>query len=119
MTNRPRNAFATAALVLGWTATSVAQPPAPAASPATVTATVRAVAKEARELELVTGVGYALRTVKLRLPETAEVRTATGLAARDQLKAGDVVRVEYVKRADGDTVTKVTIVRPSESGGGR
>jgi hypothetical protein len=120
MTKHIRHPLVLAAAVLcAWAASALAQSSAPVANPVSVTATVRSVSKEPREIELVTGVGYALRAVKLRLPEAAEVRSMTGLVARDQLKPGDVVRAEYVKGADGNTVTKITILGSPEAGGGR
>ena len=76
-----------------------------------------AVDAQARTLELVTGVGYALRVVKLTLEDRAEVKTPAGLAPPAQLKPGDRVRVEYTKSADGNTATAIEVLPPPEAGG--
>jgi hypothetical protein len=118
MTKRAGNVAFLLALVgtLSWTNPGSAQPPSPSSGKATLSATVRSVDAQARTLELVTGVGYALHVVKLTLGDRAEVRTPAGLAPLVQLKPGDRVRVEYTKGVDGNTATAIEILPAPEAG---
>src|SRR5206468_9513730 len=64
---------------------------------------VRLVDTKNRALEVTTGVGMALRVVRLQVPATVPVTTTPG---RDQLalsdlKPGDVVRVTFGNRTGG------------------
>ena len=100
-----------------------AAPPSPAATPAapllsaTLTATVQSIDAQARTLEVVTGVGYALRVVKLSWKEAPTVKAAATGAGMAQLKPGDLVRVEYGKAPDGNVVKTVEILpRPVPQG---
>lgn len=62
---------------------------------------VRVVDARARALEVTTGVGLALRVVRLQVPATVPV-TARGAALPfTQLRSGDIVRVSYGARAGG------------------
>ena len=113
-------------LTLGFTAflsgAASAAPPSPAASPAaatppaaapsaTLTATVQSVDAQTRTLQVVTGVGYALRVVKLSWKATSPtVKTAAPGASMDQVKAGDLVRVEYAKEPEGNVVRTIEIL---------
>jgi len=107
------------AVFLSGGATSAAPPspaatPAPAVSSATLTATVRSVDAQARALEIVTGVGYALRVVKLSWKETPTVRAAAAGTGVAQLKPGDLVRVEYAKAPEGNVVRTIELLpRPA------
>ena len=57
---------------------------------------VRTVDVRARTLEVVTGVGYALRVVRLEVPQTVPI-TASGMAtlALSDLKPGDIVTASF------------------------
>jgi hypothetical protein len=74
------------------------QPAAPAHN---VQGAVRVVDVRGRALEVTTGVGMALRVVRIQVP--AEVRvTARGAAlSLGQLAPGDIVRVSYGGRSGG------------------
>jgi len=93
-----------------------AAPPSPAATPAaplpsaTLTATVQSVDAQARTLEVVTGVGYALRVVRLSWKEAPTVRAAATGAGMSQLKPGDLVRVEYGKAPEGNVVKTIELL---------
>lgn len=93
-----------------------APPPSPAATPAaplpsaTLTATVQSVDAQARTLEVVTGVGYALRVVKLTWKATPTVKAAAAGAGMAQVKPGDLVRVEYAKAPDGNVVRTIELL---------
>jgi len=94
---------------------SAAATPAPV-PPATLTATVRSVDAQARTLEVVTGVGHALRVVKISWKEAPTVKAAAG-AGMAQLKPGDLVRVEYAKAPEGNVVRTIELLpRPAPEG---
>jgi hypothetical protein len=109
----------TLAGILAGTDPGFAQPASPSSGSTTLTATVRSVDAQARVLEVVTGVGYALRVVKLAFPRPAELKTTRGSAPMAQLKPGDLVRVEYVKTADANNATKIEVLPAPEAGGAR
>jgi hypothetical protein len=96
-------------------ATSAA-PPSPAATPAaagpsvTLTATVQSIDAQARTLQVVTGVGYALRVVKISWKEAPTVKAAAAGTGMAQLKPGDLVRVEYVKAPEGNVVKTIELL---------
>jgi hypothetical protein len=97
-------------LTLGFTAfllatTSAAPPPS-----ATLTATVQSIDAQGRTLQVVTGVGYALRVVRLSWKEAPAVKAAATGAGMAQLKPGDLVRVEYAKAAKGNVVKTIEIL---------
>jgi hypothetical protein len=93
-----------------------AAPPSPAPTPtaplpsATLTATVRSVDAQARTLQVVTGVGYALRVVKISWKEIPTVKAAAAGAGISQLKPGDLVRVEYAKAPEGNVVKAIELL---------
>jgi transcription elongation GreA/GreB family factor len=105
--------------VLGLANPGFSQRPSPASDQVTLTATVRAVDAQARTLELVTGVGYALRVVKVTFADRVEMRTPSGPADLARLKAGDRVRVEYTKGVDANKATAIEVLPPPETGGAR
>jgi hypothetical protein len=115
----PLTTILTFAGILAGTGAGFAQPVSPSSGPTTLTATVRSVDAQARVLEVVTGVGYALRVVKLSFPQPAELKTSRGAAPLTQLKPGDLVRVEYVKNADANTATKIEVLPAPEAGSAR
>jgi hypothetical protein len=100
---------------------SFARPPSPASGSAapTLTATVRSVDTQARTLEVVTGVGHALRVVKFAFGEGAEVKTAGGAASLVQIKRGDLIRIEFTKDAGVDTAKTIEVLPRPEAGGAR
>jgi hypothetical protein len=97
-----------------------AAPPSPAATPAatpaaplpsaTLTATVQSIDAQARTLQVVTGVGYALRVVKISWKEAPTVKAAAAGAGMAQLKPGDLVRVEYTKSPEGNVVRTIELL---------
>ena len=88
---------------------SSATPAAPLPS-ATLTATVQSVDAPARTLQVVTGVGYALRVVKLSWKEAPTMKAAAAGAGMSQLKPGDLVRVEYAKAPEGNVVKTIELL---------
>jgi hypothetical protein len=95
---------------------SPSAPPAPtptptaSVSPATLTATVQSVDAQTRTLEVMTGVGYSLRVVKLSWKEPPTVKAAATAAGMAQVKPGDLVRVEHAKSAEGDVVKTIEVL---------
>ena len=96
-----------------------AAPPSPAATPATtvpsaaLTATVQSIDAQARTLQVVTGVGYALRVVKISWKEAPTVKAAAAGTGMAQLKPGDLVRVEYTKAPEGNVVKTIELLPSS------
>ena len=93
-----------------------AAPPSPAATPAaagpsvTLTATVQSIDAQARTLQVVTGVGYALRVVKISWKEAPTVKAAAAGTGMAQLKPGDLVRIEYTKAPEGNVVKTIELL---------
>jgi methenyltetrahydromethanopterin cyclohydrolase len=107
--------------ILGCTYPGYAQPPSPpsgSAAPA-LTATVRSVDAQARTLEVVTGVGHALRVVKFAFDERTEVKSAAGTASLAQLKPGDLIRVGYTKDAGVNTAKTIEVLPRPDARGAR
>jgi hypothetical protein len=67
--------------------------PAAADAPRTVVATVCAVDAKALTIELVTGVGHALRLIQVSVAAECEIRGAETPARLADLRAGNIVRV--------------------------
>jgi len=63
-------------------------------------------------VDLITGVGHALRLVRLRTLPSTEIATPDGEAALSALKPGDVVRADCRKTDAGLVVDKIEIKRP-------
>jgi hypothetical protein len=61
-------------------------------------------------LQVVTGVGYALRVVKLSWKEAPTMKAAAAGAGLSQLKPGDLVRVEYAKAPEGNVVRTIELL---------
>ena len=60
-----------------------------------VVGAVQALDTNARTLEVTTGVGMALRSVRLAVPPTIPVKSSGTTVALEQLHAGDIVKVTY------------------------
>jgi hypothetical protein len=111
-----------AVFLAGGGARAIQQPPATAASPTpsiALTATVRSVDAPGRTLEIVTGVGLALRVVRLAWKETTTVKAADAGAGMAQLKPGDFVHVEYAKTSEGNIVKTIEFLPPPGAQGAR
>ncbi len=101
-------------LVISLAAADTAPPAAPGAEsppgdPATLTATVRSYDPATRTLELVTGVGYALRLVRVSLAQECRIaRQGEGAAVTD-LKPGVVARVQSLRAPGREVALAVDI----------
>ena len=68
----------------------------PAAANASVIGTVRAVDTKSRTIEIVTGVGYATRTLRLQIAEDGTIVVPGAAAAQlTSFVPGTVARIEY------------------------
>jgi hypothetical protein len=91
----------TALLLLLWL-TSLSATPSPQAAPATIQGTVHSLQPKPASIDVVTGVGMALRLVRVTLPPAARVAVSTGgrMPARGaevpwtSLRRGDIVRIQ-------------------------
>jgi len=97
-----------------------AQQVAPTAPHDSVRGAIRAVDTRARTLEVTTGVGLAIRVVRLQVPATVPItdrKDAQGapinLAA---LKLGDVVRVSFGSRPTGFVAYTIERIGSMEAG---
>jgi len=79
-------------------AAATAQQPGPAHK---VQGAVRTVNVRGRALEVTTGVGMALRIVRLQVPADVRVTAAGAALALSQLAPGDIVRVSYGGKPGG------------------
>ena len=79
-------------------AATAQQPAAPAHN---VQGAVRVVDVRGRALEVTTGVGMALRVVRLQVPADVRVTAAGAAVPLAQLQPGDLVRVSYGSRPGG------------------
>jgi hypothetical protein len=115
-------------------------PPAPAAAsePASLNCTVRSVDLKTKSIDVITGVGYALRQYRMRLAPTCEIRAvgrvaiarsgsvAVGTVADlSALRPGAIVRVTYQAVPAAPKVpahlmaVAIEVERPEETGGSR
>ena len=72
--------------------------------------TIVAVQPKAGTLDVVTGVGMALRQVRLTVPATARIASGGAVVPLSMLKRGDIVRVQWHwsgKRLVTDRIEKV------------
>ena len=95
------------------TLATAAQPGAHAAAarPDTLTATVNKLDLEAGTVDLLTGVGHALRIRRIQLPTGTKVLSGTRATPMSALTPGCVVRVEYSKVAGRTVASAVTLLR--------
>ena len=99
------------------TAPPTAQPTAPHDS---VRGAIRAVDVRARTLEVTTGVGYALRVVRLQVPASVPITDRKGGQQGEpiklaELKPGDVIRAAFGGRATGFVAYTIERVGRMES----
>jgi hypothetical protein len=78
-----------------------------------VTGTVKTVDLSGGTLDLVTGVGYALRIQRVRLPAPLKVQGAARESTAVVLAPGSIVRVEFRTTTEETTASKVELVRPA------
>jgi hypothetical protein len=123
--------LALAVLLLSFAARSSpptsAPPSAPVASgePASLQCTVRSVDLRARTVDVITGVGYALRQYRMKVAPACEISVAGAEADLGSLRPGAIVRVRYQPVPAAPKVPAhlmavgIEVVRPDEMGGAR
>jgi hypothetical protein len=67
----------------------------------TLQGAVRVVDVPGRAIEVTTGVGLALRVVRIQVPTDTRVSAAGAAFPLGQLRSGDIVRVSYGARPEG------------------
>jgi len=88
-----------------------------AAAPGMLTATLWSVDLKAKEIRVVTGVGHALRLMRLTLGEGCQIRHAGAAGRPEDLRPGGIVRVRY--RGAGGSIAAQSIETVAlEPGGG-
>ncbi|HEV8356254.1 MAG TPA: hypothetical protein VGQ17_05725 [Gemmatimonadales bacterium] len=113
----------TAALLLPLLATSAHSPQAQARSglqePATYTyqGTVHAVRTDSSSIDLITGVGFALRMVHMNIVPDTKFEAPNGKLALNDLKPGDVLRAECHRTDKGLVADRIRKIVPEGSPG--
>ena len=96
------------------------QPAAPTAPHDSVRGAIRAVDVRARTVEVTTGVGLALRVVRLEVPASVPITDRKGGQGEPiqlaQLKPGDVIRVAFGGRQTGWVAYTIERVGRMEAG---
>ena len=83
-----------------------------------MTATCRAVDSQARTLDVVTGVGMALRLVRFRMSPECRIKAAAGVPVEaGNLKPGEIIRIRYQEKPDHKLAESIEAL-PAEAGGG-
>lgn len=75
-----------------------------------VTATVRALDTKAYTLDVLTGVGHAVRLLRVRVAPECQIKVAGAAAKLGDLKAGSIVRMQYRKTPAGMLAEKIETV---------
>ena len=99
--------------------------PAPAGEPASLNCTVRSVDLKARTVDVITGVGYALRQYRMKVAPACEISVMGAEADLASLKPGRIVRVRYQPVPAAPKVpahlvaVAIEVLHPHEMGGAR
>ena len=92
--------------------------PALESEPDTLRGTVLAVKPDVGYLDVLTGVGLALRVVHIRAVPETHVAAAGAAVSLPEIKPGDIVRVEYRVTTQGNVAEKIERVGRMGSGAG-
>lgn len=84
--------------------------PGPDSGPSVLTGTCRDYDVDARTLDVVTGVSFALRMITFKIHENTEIRIRGQRAELAYLRANMVVRIEYRVMPQGNLADKITVV---------
>ena len=80
------------------------------ATPEGLTATVHARDTKARTLDVITGVGHALRLMRVQVRPECQITVAGAAAQLRDLKAGKIVRIRYRQTPRGMMAEKIEIL---------
>jgi len=108
----PFRALATAALCALSSAAAGAQPASPSA-PAVVTGTVCRIDSQAGRLDLLTGVGHAIRILRVHFASDVKLKGRGAQAGISVLVPGVVCRVECQQATAGPTATSIEVLEPA------
>lgn len=95
-----------------------APPSAPTAPMERLTATVNAIDSRAGTIDLLTGVGHALRIVRIHVPPRIQMRDVHGAVPMSALEPGCIVYVEY-ERTQGGMVASTLELREARPRGAK
>lgn len=95
---------------------SVQTPQAQSMEANSLTATITAVDVESRSLDVITGVGHALRFVRIHLDPACRIMVAGAAGQLRDLERGDVVRIEYLKTTQRNMASTIETVRRTPNG---
>jgi len=97
-----RFVLASVCIIAAFPPAATAQQPAPLNPPThNVQGAVRVVDVRGRAVEVTTGVGMALRVVRLEVPADVRVTARGAALSLSQLAPGDIVRVSYGGKSGG------------------
>jgi len=118
MVSFPLPALAVLVIVLAGATPAPSSPQAPQAKD-DLTASIRSVDVAARRLEVLTGVGYALRVRAIEVAPACEIKVEGASASLAQLKSGQVVHIRYHKTDGTDVALAIETVSMPAAGGER
>jgi hypothetical protein len=81
-----------------------------------VTGTVKVVDPKVRTLEVIAGVGHALRLMRMQVSPECQIRVGGSAGRLEDLRRGDVVRVEYREAPRGNVAQRIDAVRQAPQG---
>lgn len=90
-----------------------------ASATSSVTGTIRSVDVRGRTVDVIAGVGHALRSVWMLVSPECYVSVAGETGRLDDLRRGDVIRVEYGEEVEGLVAVRIEAVRDASQGGRR
>lgn len=93
-------AIAVMCLLLGASGAALPPSQAPSAETPGLTATVGAIDTKARTLEMITGVGHALRLVRMQVEPTCHILVAGRPSQLGDLKRGYIILIQYHKTVE-------------------
>jgi hypothetical protein len=112
----PVSAWAAVVLLVACALPASSRAQGSGAATADITATVRAVDDEAQEIEILSGVGFALRIHSIKVGPGCQVTIGGQQAALSELKPGQVVRVRYRETDEGKVALAIDTPPPPPRG---
>ena len=91
---------------------------APAAIQDTLVGTVRVVNYDTNTVEVLTGVGFAIRVEHVRVEPDVPVSVEGREAPLADLRSGQIVRIVYTQTPDGKVAASLEVIARPDAGGG-
>ena len=104
--------------VLGLIHVSAAQQVTPLSYPPSYQGTVQAVRRQVSEVDLLTGVGEALRVLHLRVVPATQITSGAGSATVADILPGDLIRAECHQTPGGLVADRIEKLGRLDSSGG-